>query len=205
MGSSPVTIATYTDDLVAILEHVGVQRAVVCGLSMGGYIAFDLVRRYPERVRGLVLMDTRAEADTAEERRRRDRLVADVHDRGHEPLVERLVPRLLSPVTMETRPEVVEELVTMVRSVSVDGVVAALHAMRDRGAATDILAGLDIPTLVMAGENDQITPPTVARGLAANMPRARHEIVLRAGHVPPLEEPEATTNLLAAFLESLGT
>ena len=151
------------------------------------------------------MMDTRAEADTEEGRQGRDRLVADVLDRGHEPLVDGLVPKLLSPVTMETRPDVVKELVTMVRSASVDGAVAALLAMRDRGAVTDILAGLDFPTLVLAGENDQITPPPVARGLAANMPRARYEMVPRAGHVPPLEEPEATTNLVATFLESLGT
>lgn len=195
------SMATYADDLIALLDSLGVGRAVVCGLSMGGYIALELARRAPERLAGLVLMDTRANADSAEARRERDATAQQVRDRGPGPIAEAMMGRLLS----ERTPAVVAERVraTIMRT-PVAGLIGALGAMRDRPDSTGLLSRLSaVPTLVVVGEDDPITPPATARDLANAIPGARLEVVSGAAHLPPLEQPKATARLLGDFIAGL--
>jgi pimeloyl-ACP methyl ester carboxylesterase len=207
VGSAAVTgedaMGQYADDLVGVLDGLGVRQAVVCGLSMGGYIAFELLRRYPERVRATVLCDTRAEADSPEARRTRDELAALAEAAGPDAVAERLLPKLLAAATLADQPEVVAQCREMARRFSVAGMVGALRAMRERLDSTPLLPKIAVPTLVVVGAEDQISSPPVAQAMAQAIPGARCAVIAGAGHVAPLEQPLATSRVLADFLDTL--
>lgn len=199
------SMATYADDLVALLDTLGVQHAVLCGLSMGGYIAFEVLRRHRERVRALVLMDTRAEADTPEGKRGREAAMQVAREGGAAAIAERMLPTLLSRNAPDTMPQVVERVRTMIASQPVQGLVGALTAMRDRPDSAPLLPTLGgLPTLVVVGEEDEITPPARGRAMAEAIPGALLNIIPAAGHLPPVEQPLSTTRVLAEFLASLA-
>jgi YbgC/YbaW family acyl-CoA thioester hydrolase len=195
------SIARYADDLIGVLDALEVDRTVVCGLSMGGYVAFELMRRYAARVSALILCDTRPEADTEEARRGREELVQLALERGAEAVGERLRPRLLAPGTLADQPDVVEQYREMTRRVSVPGMVGALRAMRDRPDSTRGLAEIRVPTLVLVGSDDQVTPPAVAEGMTRAIANAEMAVIPGAGHLTPLEQPLVTSRALEGFLE----
>lgn len=198
------SMETYAGDLAAMLDALGVDQVVLCGLSMGGYIAFEFLRRWRRRVRGLVLMDTRAEADSAEGRRARDAAAATVRERGVSAVVDGMLPGLLSPSTRSQAPELVERVRTMMSATPASGMVGALGALRDRPDSTELLPTLSgLPCLVLVGEDDEITPPARARAMAEAVPGARLVVIPGAGHLPPVERPSATTQALLEFLRAL--
>ncbi len=214
--SDGYSIARYADDLVALLDALGLREAVVCGLSMGGYIAFELLRRHAARVRALVLCGTRPQADSAEARRSRDELAALAAEPrrgaggggggggGPEAVAERLLARLVAAATPLEQPEVVKQYREMARRMSVPGMVGALRALRDRPDSSDLLPAIRVPTLVMVGSEDQVSPPAVAEAMAGAIPGARLAVIPAAGHLAPLEQPLATSRALADFLETLS-
>lgn len=192
------SMATYADDLAGLLEVLGEESVVLCGLSMGGYIAFEFLRRHPDRVRGLVLMDTKAEADTPDGRKARDAQLAMVRESGVEALADQMVPKLLAT---GAAPALVAQVRAMVMATPVPGVAGALGAMRDRADSRVLLPELGrIPVLVVTGAADALIPATVAEALADAIPGAHLEVIPGAGHLPPLEQPEATTAALQRFL-----
>jgi 3-oxoadipate enol-lactonase len=197
------SMARYADDLVAVLDAVGVRDAVLCGLSMGGYIIFELLRRHPERVKAMILADTKPQADSTDAKRGRDELAEVAERQGPEVVIERLLPRLLAPTTEGTQPEVAGQVREMARRWSVPGLVGALRALRDRPDSTDTLRGIRVPTLVLVGSHDEIAPPDTARAMARLIPDAQCHVVPAAGHIAPLEQPLATSRLLADFLSAL--
>ena len=197
------SLADHADDLIALLDQLKVGKFVVCGLSMGGYIALDLWRRYAGRIRALVLVDTRAEADSADGKHQRDRLIGAVSDRGTGALAEAMTSKLLATGTFERQPLSVGHVKTMILEASVPGAVSALAAMRDRRDSTDLLPGIRVPALVIAGAEDAIIPPSTQEEMAKKIPQAGYHSIAGAGHMPPLEQPEEFNRLLAAFLESL--
>lgn len=197
-------MALYAADLAAVLDALGVDQVVLCGLSMGGYVAFEFLRQWRSRVRGLVLMDTRAEADAPEVRRARDAAAATARERGTAAVTDAMLPKMLSPSTLTGRPEVVERVRSLMASTPVAGLVGALGAMRDRASSESLLASLaGIPTLIIVGAEDILTPPDHARAMAEAIPGAQLAIISGAGHLPPVEQPEATTESLREFLRSL--
>ena len=199
------SMATYADDLVALLDALGVQQAVLCGLSMGGYIAFEVLRRHRERVRAVVLMDTRAEADTLEGKRGREAAMQAVREGGAAAIAEQMLPMLLSRNAPGTMPQVVERVRTMIASQPVQGIVGALTAMRDRPDSTPLLPSLEgLPALIVVGEEDELTPPARARAMAGAIPGALLSVIPAAGHLPPVEQPLSTTRVLSEFLASLA-
>ncbi|HEX5818784.1 MAG TPA: alpha/beta fold hydrolase [Gemmatimonadales bacterium] len=199
------SLPTYADDLAALLDALQVDDVVLCGLSMGGYVAFEFLRRYRERVRGLVLMDTRAEADGPEVRRARDQQISLAREHGAAAIAETMVARLLAPETLRRNPELAERVRAMMVATPVPGIAGALAAMRDRPDSTTMLGSLEgLPTLVVVGEQDEMTPPASHEALAAAIPGAKLAVIPGAGHLPPLETPEAVTHVLAAFLRNLG-
>ena len=196
------SMSTYAEDLVGILDAVGEGQVVLCGLSLGGYIAFELLRRWRERVRGLILVDTRAEADSVEGRRARDALIARVREQGAIAAAEAMLPRFFTP---QVSPDVIERIRTMILRTPVAGIVGALSAMRERPDSTSVLATLTgIPTLVVVGAEDVITPPAIAQSMASAIPGARLMEVPGAGHLPCIEQPVPTTRAILKFLQSLG-
>jgi len=199
------SLPTYADDLAALLDALQVDDVVLCGLSMGGYVAFEFLRRYRARVRGLVLMDTRADADAPEVRRVRDQQIALARDQGAAAIAETMVSRLLAPDTVRHNPALTEQVRATMVATPVPGIAGALAAMRDRPDSTPLLGSLEgLPTLIVVGEHDELTPPAGHEALAASIPGARLAVIPGAGHLPPLEAPETVTRVLAAFLRTVG-
>jgi 3-oxoadipate enol-lactonase len=198
-------MAIYAADLAALLDALGVDEVILCGLSMGGYVAFEFLRHWRPRVRGLVLMDTRAEADSPEARRTRDATAAAARERGSSAVADAMLPQVLSPATMAGKPDVAEWVRALMAGTPVPGIVGALAAMRDRLGSESLLPTLaGLPTLVLVGEADSITAPDQARAMAQLIPGARFAVIPGAGHLPPVEQPAATTEVLREFLRSLG-
>jgi len=202
-GADGYSLTRYADDLVAVLDAVGVRQAVLCGLSMGGYVIFELLRRHPERVKALILADTKPEPDSAEAKRGRDELTQVAQRDGQEAVIERLLPRLLAAATQATQPEVAGQVREMAHRWSVPGLVGALRTLRDRPDSTDTLRGVRVPTLVLVGNEDQIAPPDTARAMAQLIPGAQYHVVPAAGHIAPLEQPLATSRVVADFLRTI--
>jgi len=199
------SMATYADDLLALLNTLGVDRVVLCGLSMGGYIAFEILRRARERVRGLVLVNTRAEADTADGRKARDAAAGQVREGGAAAIASAMLPRMLARQNAAENPALSDRVYRMMAATPVAGVLGAIGAMRDRPDSFPVLPTLGgLPALVIVGDDDQLTPEDRARAMADALPGARLSVIPGAGHLTPLERPEAVTNLLAEFLAGIS-
>ena len=199
----PYSIDQYADDVIAFLDVLDIERAVVCGLSMGGYVAFSLLRRYRSRVRALVLADTRATADTETVRENRMRLIALIEEHGIEALAARQLRPTLGRSTFEHQPLLVEAVRRMMASAPPAGAIGALRAMAARPDSTDLLATVDVPTLVVGGAEDTFTPPDELHALATAIPRCRIELLDRCGHVCPIERPAAFNHVVSEFLGTL--
>jgi pimeloyl-ACP methyl ester carboxylesterase len=198
------SMAIYADDLIALLDALDIEQAVLCGLSMGGYVAFELLRRARHRVRGLVLMNTRAEADGAEARRARDGAALLARERGASAIADAMLPKILGPSTFAAKPELVSQVRSLMAASPVAGIVGALTSMRDRPDSVPLLRDLaDLPTLVVAGAEDAMIPSDSARRMAEAIPNARFVAVPSAGHLVCLEQPDAVTQLLTEFLSAL--
>ncbi len=195
----------YADDLAALLDRLGVDEVVLCGLSMGGYVIFEFLRRWRHRVRAVILVDTRAEADGAEARRARDAAAASARESGAAAIAEAMLPKLLAPATAERAPEIADRIRRMITTTPVAGITGALAAMRDRHDSTGLLPTLvGLPALVIVGAEDALTPPDGARRMAAAIPGARLVVVPGAGHLPPVERPTETTAAILDFLRVVG-
>jgi pimeloyl-ACP methyl ester carboxylesterase len=154
-------------------------------------------------MRALVLANTRAEADSAEGRKQRDATIDSVRQRGIVALLDSMTPKLLAPATLTARPQVVAHVRSMIADTAVETAVTALIALRERADATDLLAGIDIPTLVIAGAQDVIIPAEAHRQFARQIPRVDFQVVEGAGHLTPLEQPEVFNRLLRGFVKSI--
>ncbi len=198
------SMETYATDLKNLLDRLRVKKAVLIGLSMGGYIAFAFLRLFPERVRALVLADTRAEADSPEGIEARMKGIESVKAQGPSALVEGMIPKLFAPATLEKNPWLVQEVRAMMERQNSTGVMGALWAMAHRPDSRPDLPNIEIPTLVMVGEEDVLTPPGMAREMADSIPGARLTVIPGAGHMSPMEAPEAFNEALMDFLSGLS-
>jgi pimeloyl-ACP methyl ester carboxylesterase len=192
------------DDVAHLLDDLKVDRAVVGGLSMGGYVSLAFARRHASRLRGLVLADTKAEPDDEAARANRDRLIAFAATSTGVAVLEQMLPKLVSTETMANRPEVLDELRALAGAQVARGLVAALQALRDRPDARPGLAAIAVPTLVVVGRDDTLTPPAQSEALAAAIRDARLVVIDRAGHMSNLEQPTRFTAAVRAFLQELA-
>lgn len=197
------SLSAYADALVRLLDQHSVAQAVVCGLSMGGYVALDIARRHPDRLAGLVLADTKAGADTAEGRAGRDEMIALVRERGASAVADRMLPKLLAPTSQQLHPGLSMHIREIIVGNGVEGIAYALAAMRDRPDSTEMLGQIAMPTLVIVGAEDSITPPAEAQKLAQAIPGAHLETIAHAGHLSNLEQPEFFNLALRNFLERI--
>ena len=200
---APFTIDQYADDLAALLGVLAIDRAIVCGLSMGGYVALSMLRRHPSRLRALILTSTRATADAAEAREKRTKLIGFVREHGVEALAGKQLKAMVGETTFNARPDVCEALRLLMAGAPADGVVGALEAMAARADSTDLLAAITVPTLVVSGNEDTFTLPAELRALADSIPNARLEVIQGAGHVCCYERPAAYNHVVSEFLASL--
>jgi 3-oxoadipate enol-lactonase len=194
----------YAEGIIGLLDRLHLERVILGGVSMGGYVAFECMRHFPERVSALVLANTRAEPDSEEMRETRNEMALRVAQEGVGVLVELQMKRLLSADTLQNDEEVVESVRTMILDNSPDGVVGALGAMRERPDSAPLLGKIGIPTLVVGGEEDSIASPEIMGAMAAKIPGARHVIIPRTGHLSNLEAPEKFNATLSDFLKRIG-
>ena len=191
----------YADVIAAMLDQAGVERAVLAGLSMGGYIAFSFWRRHAARVRALMLIDTKAPPDTDAAREKRRELIATVERDGVGAIVTTLTAQQLGATTRETDPALVARVGVMLRRSPVSGVTAAIRALMKRVDSTPTLETITVPTLVLVGEEDTVTPVSEAIAMQSAIRGSRLVIIPGAGHLSPLEQPAAVNAAIAEFLD----
>lgn len=202
-AAPPWTMERFADDLARLLDAVRVDKAVLVGLSMGGYIAFAFWRQHRHRVRALVLADTRPGPDSAEARAKREHLITLAREKGSWAVADAMITGMVGKSTRARNPDVVEQVYRMLRSAPVEGVVGALEAMMERPDSTPTLATIDVPTLIVVGEEDVLTPVAEARAMHAAITGSRLEIIAGAGHVSNVERPATFNHVLSEFLASV--
>lgn len=195
-------VGDHADDVLALIDANG-GPVVLAGLSMGGYIAFECWRRRPSAIRGLVLADTRAEADTDEARAKRVATQQKAGREGTGAVIDAMLPGLLGATTQTEDPHVAVQVRAWAMENAPDGVIDALDALRTRPDSRQTLATITCPTLVLVGEEDTITPPELARVIATGIQGATYVEIPRAGHLANVEQPQAFNAALANWLTSL--
>jgi 3-oxoadipate enol-lactonase len=203
LPKGPVAMADYADDVIALMDDLGLGRAVVVAMSMGGYVLFNLTERYPKRLAGAVFSVTRAAADDEAGKLRRSALAREVAEGRPQVVVDAFKEILFAPQTLETDPELVVRVRGWLEATAPQGLIGGLLAMRDRPDATPLLPRIKVPTLVIGAELDRAIPPEHSRAIAAGIPAAHLTILPGVGHLANLEAPEAFNNLLLEFLASL--
>ena len=207
-GGSPLSQVPYTledlaTDVKNLLDRLTIQQATFIGLSMGGYVLMAFYRLYPERVKALVLADTRAQADTPEGRAGRLEMIRTAEIQGASAIAEIMIPRLLSDRSIQINSELVENVRTMIMRNPVETIVADLRAMAERPDSVPLLETIARPTLVLVGDLDRGTPPSDARFMADRIPDARLAILRNAAHLSNLEQPEAFNEAVLSFVKGV--
>lgn len=196
-GPGPSTMEALASDALALLDALGLARATVGGVSMGGYVSLALARLAPERVEALLLLDTQASADDDAGRQRREAAARDAETGGMAPIARAMLPRLFAPGAPA---DPVARIDRIMRENSSAATAAASRGMGERADTMAVLRGLAVPCLVVVGELDAITPPEKARAMAEAAQGARLEVIAGAGHLAHLERPEQVNAILAEFL-----
>ena len=191
----------YAGDVIDLLDALHLGEAVIAGLSMGGYIAFAMFRHAPRYFQGLILADTRPQADTPEAVEGRKRLLAVVREKGAAAVADEMLPKLLGETTRRERPDIVAYVGDLVRSNSADAIAGGISALMSRPDSTSILSTIHCPTLIIVGEEDTLTPPPLSQDMRRAIGGAELAVVPRAGHLSSIEQPEAFNAALAHFLE----
>jgi len=200
-----VTMQRYADDLVRLLDALRVQEPVcVCGLSMGGYVAFQLLQHHRRRVGSLILCDTRAVADDDAGTKNRQDLAARVLKEGPDFIAQTMPEKLFARSRLEAQDPIVAETQTLIRRTHPEGIAAASRGMAARPDVTGMLGSIDVPTLVVVGEHDAISTAAEMRKIADAIPGARFAEIKGAGHMSPLEDPAAVNTAIEEFLEGRG-
>lgn len=202
-SSAPLTMETFADDIVALMDDLGLEQAVLVGLSMGGYVALDVVTRYADRVRALVLTATRANADSAEAKANRHSLAARARSSGARAVIDTMLPHLISAHSRLKMPELIKTVQGMMESASPQTMARALEGMALRKDYVADLANVNVSTMIIRGDQDDIIPAAEMETIARSVRGARHEVISLAGHLPNLENPELFNKLLGSFLAYL--
>ena len=206
-GGTPAPAADgiegYAEAVVAAMDRAGLARAALCGLSMGGYILFELCRRHPEQISALILADTRAEPDTEEGRAARRQGIQLVRAGRREELLDGYLPKLLAPASFAD-PELAGKVRAMSQRAVDDGIIAALQAMHDRPDSTATLATVRVPTLIIVGTQDVLTPPAAARVMQAGIAGSRLRELDGSGHLTPMERPGPFNAAVLEFMRGLA-
>ena len=197
------SLEDYADDVCALLDHLAIPQAVLVGLSMGGYVGFSFSRTYGNRLKGLVLADTRAQADSPEGRTGRFNLAQTAYGKGADAVADIMLPKLLGATSLQQKPELVEYVRRTIRDTPVSGILVDLMAMANRPDSVAHLRTLACPTLVVVGQEDHTTPLADAQVMATEIPGARLAVIPAAGHLSNLEQPEVFNDLVRNFVEEL--
>jgi 3-oxoadipate enol-lactonase len=202
IGEGPALMQKHASDVTRVLEAAGVGKAAFIGCSIGGYILFEFWRRFRERVTSLALCDTRPQSDTAEGRANRLKAAAAVLEQGTEPFIESMIPKLMGRTTVSTRPDLVDGARAMMRKMSAEDICLVLRGMAERPDSVADLKSVNVPTLIVIGEEDVLS--TVADGelMRQNIASSELKVIPKAGHYAPWEQPELVGKVLRQFLDA---
>ena len=204
VGDGPATMKKHAADIARVLDHEEVRRAAFVGVSIGGYVLFEFWRKYGERVDALVLCNTKAQADTPEARAVRLQAATFVLDRGTELFFGSMIPKLMGKTTRDTRPDLVEGALRMMRSMSPEDVAMVQRGMAERQDSMETLKTINVPTLLMTGDEDILTGIAEAELMRQNLSGSEINVIAKAGHYSPWEQPEEVGKLLRQFLDRLN-
>ena len=202
-GEGPATMDKHAADLARISDNAEIKRAVFAGISVGGYILFEFWRRHRDRVRALILCDTKAQADTDEARKNRLQSAEDVLQRGPEPFIESMIPKLLGKTTQSARPDLVEQARQMMKKMTAKGIAAVQKGMAARPDSVDTLKTIKVPTLIIVGEEDNLATVADAELMHKNIAGSQLRVIPKAGHYSPFERHEAVGHEIRRFLDLL--
>ena len=203
-GEGPATMDKHAADLIRIMDDVDVSRAPILGVSIGGYILFEFWRKHRERVAALGLCNTKAPADGPEARAARLQAANDVLDRGTEPFLQSMASRVLAKSTQESRPDLVETALQMMRKMSPEDIAQVQRGMASRPDSVDTLKTINVPTLLITGDEDPMTGVNEAELMRRHITGSQLKVIPKAGHYSPWEQPEEAAKLLRHFLDSLS-
>jgi 3-oxoadipate enol-lactonase len=200
---TPFTMEALADTLHAFLTQIKATPCALAGLSMGGYMCFAYERKYPTTLKALILVDTKAEADTPDGKAGRNKMIETVRTSGSPAIAAAMLPKMLSPQTLQSRPQLVAQVKSIMESCPPQTIEYALSAMRDRNDFRDCCPSVAVPTLILVGDADAITPPAVAEAMQKSIPHSRLVIIKGAGHLTPMEQPEQVNQALRQFLATI--
>ena len=201
-----VTMEQFADDVAALLDVLEIQEPIVfCGLSMGGYVAWQFWRKYSRRLRGLILCDTRAVADTPETAEGRLEMAQRVLSEGPSPLVEMMMPKLFAQSTVQSHPDTVDSLRRVMYANDPEGIAAAGRGMAQREDFSGMLKQIECPSLILVGELDALSTPEEMKTIADAIPGSRFVEIAASGHMSPMEEPWLVNEAILEFLGTLPT
>jgi len=203
VGAGPATMEKHAGDIARVMDDAEIGRAPLVGVSIGGYVLFEFWRRHRGRVAALGLFNTKAPADSAEARAGRLQAANDVVERGTEPFFESMIPRLLGQTTRETRPDLVEGALRMMRKMAPEDVAQVQRGMAERADSVETLKTISVPTLLVTGDEDILTGLNEAELMRQHISGGRLRVIPKAGHYSPWEQQEEAGKLLRQFLERL--
>ncbi len=206
-GSSAQPPARSLDDMargvLGTLDDLGITRAVIGGLSMGGYLTLALYRLAPERFSGMILADTRAPPDTEQQKEGRRKMLTTVRERGASGVADEMLPKLLGATSHRERPALAGTVRQMIEANAPDAISGAIEAIMNRLDSTPMLPSITVPTLIICGEEDVLTPPSDSAALHRGIPGSRLVNLPGAGHLSNIEVPDPFTRALVGFLKTL--
>jgi 3-oxoadipate enol-lactonase len=203
VGEGPATMEKHVADIARVMDDAGVGRAPLVGVSIGGYALFEFWRKYRGRVAALGLCNTKAPADGPEARAARLQAATDVLERGTEPFIETMLARVLAKITHENRPDLVDGARRMMRKMSPEDIAQVQRGMAGRPDSVETLKTINVPTLLVTGDEDSLTGINEAELMRRLIPGSQLRVIPKAGHYSPWEQPEEATRLLRQFLDEL--
>src|SRR5579863_3620261 len=204
IGEGPAVMEKHAADIARVLDHEAVGRAPLVGVSIGGYVLFEFWRKCRERVAALVLCNTKASADAPDARAGRLQAASEVMERGTEPFFESMLPKLMGKTTHGSRPDLVEGALRMMRKMSAEDVAMVQRGMAERPDSMDTLKTINVPTLIVTGDEDTLTGVAEAELMKRNIAGSQMKVVAKAGHYSPWEQPQEVGRILRQFLESVA-
>jgi pimeloyl-ACP methyl ester carboxylesterase len=204
LGNGPATMQKHASDIARVMDATEADRAPLVGVSIGGYAIFEFWRRFRDRVTALVLCNTKASADTPDARAGRLEAANDVLQRGTEPFFESMLQKLLGETTRRLRPDLVEGALRMMRKMTAEDVAGVQRGMADRADSIPTLKTINVPTLIITGDEDAMTGVPEAEVMKQNILGSQMKVIAKAGHYSPWEQPEEVGRLLRQFLDSVA-
>ncbi len=203
VGDGQYTVELFVDDLIGLLDHLVIAKTVLCGLSMGGYIALRAIERHPDRINGLILCDTKSTPDTDEGKVKRTATLKSVKMNGVEQFAEGFVKTVFADSTFQSHPEIIDTIKTVIKQTSPIGIGGTLLALAGRTDTTPVLSKIAVPTLILCGERDTLTPPRDSEFMHRLVTGSAFHLIPSSAHLSNLENPGVFNEKLITFLKTI--